>query len=75
MYALLKENHKIAVLLITHGADVNTQSRTDGNTALMMAAANGNIEVLLALREHGADVSAKNNDGYTARDIWDYMGW
>ena len=76
LYALLKENHKIALFLIKHGADVNTRSRTDGTTALMMAAMNGswnewNSEVLLALHEHGADVSAKNNDGHTARDIWD----
>jgi uncharacterized protein len=54
---------KIAVLLIAHGADVNTRA-SRGTTALMYAATDARskemVELLIA---KGADVNAKDKDG------------
>ena len=36
------------------------------NNALIRASEEGNIETVARLLEKGADVNAKNNDGYTA---------
>jgi ankyrin repeat protein len=52
-------------LLIDAGAAVNDRSKT-GDTALMMAASNGDEEAVKALVSAGADLSAKNAEGETA---------
>ncbi len=51
---------------ITNGADVNARNNYDGLTALMWAARHGHADVVEVLMKHGADVNAKNNDGWTA---------
>ena len=51
-------------LLLQAGADVNAKDR-DGNTALILAAAE-NPTVVSVLLKAGADVNAKDRDGNTA---------
>ena len=54
-------------LLLRHGADVNTQGKAEGFTALMMAAAEGNLEVARVLLLNGATVDIIDRDGDTAK--------
>jgi ankyrin repeat protein len=58
----------IANALIERGANVNAANAA-GVTALMIAAARGNIPMLGLLLEAGADPNAKAADGKTALDI------
>ena len=51
--------------LLGKGANPNAKE-SDGWTALMWAAARGQLEVVLLLLENGAEIDAKDNDGYTA---------
>lgn len=51
-------------LLISHGADVNSQSST-GNTPLMFACANGHVDAVLTLLKSGAKVEDHNENGHT----------
>jgi ankyrin repeat protein len=53
-------------LLLRNGADVNVQGKTEGFTPLMMAAAEGNIEVVRVLLLNGATVGTVDRDGDTA---------
>jgi ankyrin repeat protein len=50
--------------LVSIGVDVNTKSG-DGNTPLLRACGNGNIEQTQFLVFKGADVNVKDNDGRT----------
>jgi ankyrin repeat protein len=52
-------------LFLKAGTDINTRG-AQGETALMLAAVNHNIDLLKFLVKNTADVNAKNNDGYTA---------
>lgn len=54
----------IAELLLARGVAVNAK-RTDGATALHLAAVYGRKEVVQALLAHGADVNARTKDGIT----------
>jgi len=54
-------------LLLRKGADVNTQGKTEGFTALMMAASEGQIEVARVLLLNGASVGVIDRDGDTAK--------
>lgn len=51
--------------LLEFGANVNASSRS-GETALMLAVSNLNLEAVRQLVELGADINAKNVDRYTA---------
>lgn len=46
--------------------DVDERVNYIGMTALMIGAANGNIDVVVKLKELGSDVNARNNTGMTA---------
>ena len=65
---------EIAKLLLEHGADASAR---DGNgcTALIWAAAWGNVELLRILLGAGAPVNAKNRDGTTALMAAATKGW
>lgn len=52
-------------LLLDRGANANL-ARPDGSTALMVAAAAGQENIVAMLLEHGADIHMRNNDGRTA---------
>ncbi len=53
-------------LLLEAGADPNAVDRSEGFTALMHAAAEGQLEVVKLLLEHGADRSIRDVDEDTA---------
>src|SRR3954469_25828058 len=48
------------------GINPNAQDGTDGRTALISAAARGDLEVVKLLVQRGADVNVKDKQGYTA---------
>lgn len=54
-------------LLLRKGADANVQGKTEGFTALMMAAAEGQLEVVRVLLLNGASIDVIDRDGDTAR--------
>ena len=51
--------------LLAHGADVDTAERSEDQTALMWAAAEGHLEVARTLLQHGADIGARSKSGST----------
>jgi ankyrin repeat protein len=53
-------------LLLSKGAEINLQGTTEGFTALMMAAAEGQVEVVRLLLAHGASAAIIDRDGDTA---------
>ena len=60
---------KIKQLVEQQGVDVNTKitvGRYKGLTALMGASVDGHLEIVKYLISTGADVNAKNDDGWTA---------
>ena len=65
MEAVYKTDNKIAVLLITAGADVNAQ---DGikNSPFLYAGAEGNVEIVKMALKHGANFKIYNRYGGTA---------
>jgi ankyrin repeat protein len=54
-------------LLLRHGTDVNAQGKTEGFTALMMAASEGYLDVARVLLLNGAAVDTIDRDGDTAK--------
>ena len=65
MLAVSNENSKIAKMLIEDGADVNAKDKF-GNTALLLAAHLGSLDLLTGLLSAGADLDEKDDDGETA---------
>ena len=59
------DEEKVTRLLEQPGIDVNVRN-IDGETALIRAVENGNIDISKMLVEAGADVNVRNNDGNTA---------
>jgi ankyrin repeat protein len=66
--ALLNKNNAISKLLIEARADVNTIP-SNGQTALHLAAQQGNIELIVLLLENGARIELKNMNNKTASDL------
>ncbi|MEA1911876.1 MAG: ankyrin repeat domain-containing protein [Spirochaetota bacterium] len=64
--AIRKGHAKIATILLEQGADVNSISGDRGNTPLMDAAAEVNIEIMKKLIKAGADLDLKSKSGQTA---------
>ena len=64
------DNEDIVRLLVSHGINVDAVNK-GGETALMVAAENGNSADVKVLLESGADVSKLSRDGKTAWDMTD----
>ena len=56
----------IACLLIDHGAELEAQDDTYGNTPLILASLYGNKDIVEMLLKAGADVQAINKEGKNA---------
>jgi ankyrin repeat protein len=69
MYASSGPFPETVVLLLKKGAKVNVQGKLEGFTALMTAAAEGQIDVVRVLLAHGADPSLEDMDGDTAESF------
>lgn len=63
--AVIAGNAASVVRLLQHGADAGARN-ADGDTLLMMAAANGNLDVVNALLAAGAGVDGVNAQGWGA---------
>lgn len=61
--------------LINSGANINTRQGSAEWSLLMIAAYNGNEEVVKYLLDKGADVDVKSKDGYTARKVAEARGF
>ncbi|XP_066220248.1 ankyrin repeat, SAM and basic leucine zipper domain-containing protein 1 [Saccopteryx leptura] len=68
MYAARDGYPQVAVLLVAHGARVNTQDE-NGYTALTWAARQGHKNVVLKLLELGANKMLQTKDGSTPSEI------
>jgi len=55
--------------LLKNGADINAQGTAEGFTALMTAAAEGQLEIVRLLLVHGADQTLTDKDGDTAESF------
>lgn len=66
MYASSGPFEETVKLLLADGAEVDVQGTLEGFTPLMTAAAEGQVEVVRQLLDHGADRSLKDTDGDTA---------
>lgn len=62
-----RTNPHIIKALIEHGADVNSVLK-NRSTYLMAAVINRDLDLCKVLLDNGADVHAKNEDGYTVMD-------
>lgn len=66
MLACSKMNAECVRILLRNGADVNTQNRINGYSALMYVASSGSLDsapVARLLLDKGADIRLKNNCG------------
>ena len=63
--AINKKYTDIAKFLVDEEANVNLQDK-DGDTAIIVAALRGNMEILPLLKKQGADFNMRNKQGKTA---------
>ncbi|CAH1109897.1 unnamed protein product [Psylliodes chrysocephalus] len=63
----------IVKLLISHGAKVNTTTRTN-STPLRAACFDGHLDIVKYLVQHGADIEVANRHGHTCLMIACYKG-
>lgn len=68
-WAIDKKHIAVAIYLIQEGGDVNLASKRYGNTPLHWAVWRGLPEMVGILLNHGADASAKDQDGKTPLDM------
>ena len=66
MYASTGPSPEVVRQLLSAGADPNLADNSEGFTALMFAAAEGQLGVVEVLLEHNADISLRDVDGDTA---------
>lgn len=68
MYATTRLSAPTIEFLLNNDADINVQSKKQGFTALIIAAAAGDEKLVRLLLEHGADRDLAEYDGSTAAD-------
>lgn len=64
MHVAGAKSPELTKLLIAYGADVNTRNAT-GNTALILAAKDGDIDTIETLISNGANIRSRNDEGNT----------
>ena len=69
IYASQANRITVMEYLLEHGADINATTRRFNETALMWAAAKGQVEAVKLLLNKKADKKIKNKKGKTALDI------
>ena len=69
LYASSGPNPETVLVLLGAGADTNIVDKVEKFSALMFAAAEGQLEVVRALLQYKADTTLKDIDGDTARDF------
>ena len=69
MFAASGPNAETVELLLNAGSEVNAVDTDEKFTALMHAAAEGQLKVVEVLLKHEADTTLKDEDGDTARDF------
>lgn len=74
MFAATGDNAAACEALLAAGADVNATDTGEGFTALMHAAAEGQLEVVKVLLQHNADRSRRDIDGDTAQSFAEKNG-
>lgn len=72
--AALSGHAEAVRVVLAHGGEVNGRESESGNTALMLAANRGFLEVAHVLIAAGADVMAKANDRWTALEAAEMIG-
>jgi uncharacterized protein len=66
-HAAARASDMIAITaFLDSGINIDARSEGDGRTVLISAAARGDLQVVKALVERGADVNVQDNKGYTA---------
>jgi ankyrin repeat protein len=74
MYASSGPFPEVVKLLFENGAEANTRGTLEGFTALMTAAAEGQLEVVRWLLIYGADPDIQDRDGDTAESFAEEKG-
>lgn len=73
-HAAFRNRPDIAQLLLSHGADVNSNYHENGYTALMFAALSGNPIITKLMLEHGARKDQVNGVGRNAAQMAAFVG-
>lgn len=68
------QQNKIIQVLLQRGSDPNTHDFW-GSAPIHTAASRGQIELVQMLVSAGADIGAKTQEGETAKDLANHMGW
>jgi uncharacterized protein len=66
---------KVKTIVSSLNGDLNNQIELDGTTPLMLACYTENLEIVLYLLNHGADINYKKQNGKTALHIAAYYGF
>jgi hypothetical protein len=64
-WASYTNQSKMVQTMITHGAHVNAELKAINSTAILSACAMGNVEIVIYLAAHGADLQKPNANGET----------
>ncbi len=65
-YACMSNSSAMCAMLIEFGADVNEPQSISGEYPIHLTALSGDLQKVWLIRNHGADVFAKDGDGKTA---------
>ncbi|MFO7847753.1 MAG: ankyrin repeat domain-containing protein [Balneolaceae bacterium] len=61
-------NPRMIDIILAHNPEIDRRNN-DGNTALMIASANGVLSIVEDLMNSGADASLRNSEGLTSAQI------
>ena len=72
LFACTNGEVEVVKMFLQKGVDADTKLDDRGSSCAFMALERLDVEVIAALKEHGADLGGKNPDGLTARQIIEY---